>query len=169
MNFAISRILVPVDFSPHSERALDYAISLAARFGATVDLLHVVEDPFESGAWNSEVAAIPNILELRENLLDDAEQRIRLYRRLGDEARIAMVTSVRMGLPARTIVDYATALAADLIVMGTHGRTGLKHVFMGSVAERVVRHAPCPVITLRETAVKDTTEPAFATVGAFQG
>jgi nucleotide-binding universal stress UspA family protein len=149
MNVALNRILVPTDFSAHSERALRYAAALAARVGASLDVLHVVEDPFASGAWNSEIAAIPNVRELRQNLLDDAERRLKRSRTAAEAADVTLTTTARMGRPAQMIVDYAAAENADLIVMGTHGRTGLKHALMGSVAERVVQHAPCPVLTLR--------------------
>lgn len=158
MEFAISRILVPVDFSPHSDLAVRYATALAGRLGASVDLLHVVEDPFATGAWNSEIAAVPDLTELREHLIGEAERQTARYRTIADAAHVPMVTSVRTGLPSHTILDFAHALGPDLIIMGTHGRSGLTHLIMGSVAERMVRHAPCPVLTLRETAARQKTE-----------
>jgi nucleotide-binding universal stress UspA family protein len=150
MDLAINRILVPVDFSAHSEGALRYASALGARLGAAIHVLHVVEDPLASGAWNSEVAALPQIGDLRENLVADAEQRLARYHERAERAGVPSTTAVRLGHPPQMIVDYAAAEAVDLIVMGTHGRTGLKHALLGSVAERVVRHAPCPVVTLRD-------------------
>ena len=157
MDFAISRILVPVDFSPHSERALRYATALAGRHGASVYLLHVVEDPIAAGAWSPEVD-IPNLRDLQEGLIKEAERRLERYRTNSEGPRVPMVTAALMGLTAPTITEYAKSLGIDLIVMGTHGRSGLAHLFMGSVAERVVRHAPCPVLTLRESAVGDNAE-----------
>ena len=165
MNFALSRILVPVDFSPYSEFALRYATALASRLGASVELLHVVEDPIATGAWGSEIS-IPDVSELRKNLIAEAERRLERYCAVAEGPRVPVVTTVRMGQPAHTITEYAQAGGADLIVMGTHGRSGLAHLVMGSVAERVVRHALCPVLTLHEGTIRDkkqstlTAEPA---------
>jgi universal stress protein A len=163
MTEVIARILVPVDFSAHSDRALRYATSLASRLGATVELLHVVEDPFVSGAWSSEIH-VPNLPELLENQIAAARGRLAELKAVAG-ARVG--TTVLSGQPAHTIIAHATAGGFDLIVMGTHGRTGLSHVFMGSVAERVVRRAPCPVLTLREaapTTEKESSREAEAVV-----
>jgi nucleotide-binding universal stress UspA family protein len=165
MTQSIARILVPVDFSAHSERALDFATTIAARFGARVELLHVVEDPFMTGAWSSEVY-VPNVGELLDNVTADARRRVgelqATIARDGVQADTAVVT----GLPAHTIVEHAAKGGFDLIVMGTHGRSGLSHVFMGSVAERVLRKAPCPVLTVRPPAAahkgSSTGTPAAA-------
>jgi len=168
MNFAISRILVPVDFSPHSELALRYATTLASRLGASVQLLHVVDDPMATGPWSSEVA-IPDLSELLKNLIADAERRLEQSRAAVGHLRVPMATTVRTGYSAQTITEHATAGGIDLIVMGTHGRSGLAHLFMGSVAESVVRHAPCPVLTLRNTATGDKTESSLAVEPAALG
>jgi nucleotide-binding universal stress UspA family protein len=159
MDPTISRILVPVDFSAHSKSALQYAAALASRLEASLHLLHVVEDPVATGAWGSE-SVLPDLTELRKELVVDAERRLLAYRGEAERAQVPVVTSVRIGLTSYTIVEYARTLNVDLIVMGTHGRTGVAHLFMGSVAERVVRHAPCPVLTVREGARAD--EPAEA-------
>lgn len=152
---AIARILVPVDFSPHSDHALNYAITLGKRFGSCVELLHVVEDPFASGGWGAE-GYLSDLDGLRERALEDARRRIEACRTaLGADAT-PVVTTVRMGHVAQTIVEYAKNVDAGMIVMGTHGRTGLAHFIIGSVAERVVRLAPCPVLTVgaAKTSVK---------------
>ena len=156
----IKRILVPTDFSGHADAALDYAIELAAPLGATVGLLHVIEDPLAAGMWSSELYSA-EIVGLQINLTKDAEERLR---RTVAEAGSPLVTEheVRTGRAASTIVEVAAETKADLIVMGTAGRTGVAHVFMGSVAERVVRTAPCPVLTMRAaaeatTAARDTS------------
>lgn len=149
MYLTISRILVPIDFSAHSEYALQYAIALAGRLDASLHLLHVVEDPLASGAWGPE-GVLPDLTELRAELIADAEQRLLAYRGEAERAQVPVVTAARIGLTSHTIVDYAKTLNVDLIVMGTHGRTGVAHLFVGSVAERVLRHAPCPVLTVRE-------------------
>jgi nucleotide-binding universal stress UspA family protein len=168
MSFAISRILVPVDFSAHSEAALRYATALASRLEASVQLLHVVDDPMATGPWSSEVP-IPDLTELLKNLIANAERRLEQYRTAIRQPRVPMTTWVRTGHSAQTITEYAKAGGIDLIVMGTHGRSGLAHLVMGSVAESVVRHAPCPVLTLRETATSDKTEAALTAPPAAVG
>ena len=143
----ITSILVPVDFSTHADRAFDYALTLARSFSAYVELLHVVEDPFAGGGWGSEVY-LSDIDGLRERAIAEASTRLDEIRAALPAHDVPVVVTVRMGRPAETIVEYAQAVHADLIVMGTHGRTGLAHLFVGSVAERVVRTAACPVLTV---------------------
>ena len=150
MTETIKQILVPVDFSAHSDRAVRYATTLAKGLGAHVTLLHVVEDPFVTGAWQSE-AFVPNIPELLNELVKAADARMaEIKTRLLAQGLVAE-TAVITGQPAREIVAHATADGFDLIVMGTHGRTGFSHAFMGSIAERVVQKAVCAVLTVRET------------------
>jgi universal stress protein A len=145
----ITRILVPIDFSGDADAAFAYASALAATVGASLHLLHVVEDPLAAGVWSSEIYTA-EIAGLQINLVRDAEQRLRGYAS-GKAGEIT--TEVRTGHVARAVLEFAKENAIDLIVMGTHGRTGLAHVVMGSVAERVVRLAPCPVLTLRAETV----------------
>lgn len=168
MTEAITRILVPIDFSAHSDRALRYATTLADRFNATVEVLHVVEDPFVSGAWSPEAVA-PNIPELLADLVAAARGKLDDLRAAaiekGVRLKTTVLTTVVSGRPADTIADYARTERFDLIVMGTHGRTGLTHALLGSVAERVVRTAPCPVMTVRDaTPPAREKEPAAAVV-----
>ena len=151
MTATFARILVPMDFSTHSEMALRYATALAKQSGGSVELLHVLEDPVMSDVWNSEVY-VPNLPEVREKLVADAEARLAAYRESIRKEGVPIVATVRSGQAAHVIVEYVTAAGSDLVVMGTHGRTGLPHLFMGSIAERVVRTAPCPVLTVRATA-----------------
>ncbi|MBI3048109.1 MAG: universal stress protein [Acidobacteria bacterium] len=165
MDLTISRILVPVDFSAHSELALGYATALASRFDASLHLLHVVEDPVATGAWGSE-GVLPDLTELRKELVADAERRLKAYRSDAERTRVPVVTTAEMGLTSHTVVEYARALDIDLIVMGTHGRTGVAHLFMGSVAERVLRHAPCPVLTVRAGARAQEADEEPAHVAA---
>jgi nucleotide-binding universal stress UspA family protein len=143
----IARILVPVDFSEHSDRAVEYAVAMGKHFGASVELFHVVEDPFESGGWGSEVY-VSDLDGLRAQALDEAKARIERCRSAIPAGDVPIIATVRMGHVANTIVEYAAAVPADLVVMGTHGRTGLAHFIIGSVAERVVRLAACPVLTV---------------------
>jgi nucleotide-binding universal stress UspA family protein len=154
MTNIITRILVPIDFSAHSERALDHAAALAKTFGASVELLHVVEDPFAHGGWGSEMY-IPDITQTRQAAIEDAERQIEATRTAIADRRVPIVTSVRMGRPAPTIIEHADAVNANLIVMGTHGRTGVARMLIGSVAEQVVRTAHCPVLTVRPLASGD--------------
>ncbi len=140
----LKRILLPTDFSDTAGHALDYARDLAARFGASVHLLHVVSDPTAQD-WAGEVEglAVPDLLEKWKS---DAE------RRLGETVlgEIETVRAVCVGHAFMEIVRYATNNAVDLIVMGTHGRGPVRHLLLGSVAEKVVRKAPCPVLTVRQ-------------------
>lgn len=149
MTQAISRILVPVDFSASSDEALRYAVSLAKHLGASLELLHVVEDPFLSGAWSSEVY-VPNLLELIDNLIAEARRRLSELKNRDVLAGIPVAIEVLKGRPALAIIDRAKDGHFDLVVMGTHGRTGVAHLFVGCVAEAVVRRAPCPVLTVRQ-------------------
>jgi nucleotide-binding universal stress UspA family protein len=165
MTESINRILVPVDFSAHSEKAVRYAATVANRFGARLSLLHVVEDPFVTGAWQSE-AFVPNIPELLDDLIKNARVQIgELKKQLAAHGYVAEV-EVITGQPTSAIVDYASSGHFDLIVMGTHGRTGLSHAFMGSVAERVVQRAPCAVLTVRDIPATGTTAAAATATAA---
>jgi nucleotide-binding universal stress UspA family protein len=132
------RILVATDFSAPSDAALDYARALALRFGASIHLVHVFEDPPLNGPFGSEARSI-RFEDARERL----SHRVTAYER----HKRRVTTEVLLGAVAPTIVDYAADIGFDLIVMGTHGRTGIAHVMTGSVAERVVRTAACPVLT----------------------
>ena len=154
MTEPITRILVPVDFSSHSDRAFRYAVRLATRFGASMELLHVVDNPIASGALSAEVY-VPDLPQILDNLLREAEKRLTALKSVAAGDGVYAATHVLTGQPAHTIVEHARAGGFDLIVMGTHGRTGFSHLFVGSVAERVVRRAPCPVLTVR-----DMTRPA---------
>lgn len=145
----ITRILVPTDFSATADAALDYAFGLAERFGASVQLLHVLDDPFIYEGISAE-AYISEAPLTRTAMLEDAREK--LGHRAGPRApQVPIETEVLFGHGARTIAEYAAERGIDLIVMGTHGRTGIAHVLLGSVAERVVRTAPCPVLTVRQT------------------
>ena len=128
-----------------------YATTVANRFGARLKLLHVVEDPFVTVDWGAE-AFVPNMPELSDTLIRAAQQQMaELKKRLAAHGFV-VETAVITGQPAHTIVEHAASGRFDLIVMGTHGRTGLSHVVMGSIAERVVQKALCAVLTVREAA-----------------
>jgi nucleotide-binding universal stress UspA family protein len=149
----VQHVLVPLDFSATADRALDYAIALAQQLHARLTLLHVFDlTPLTMGdaATGIPVTAV-NELEIEvQHLLQASLEQVQ---RTGLQGESLLV----QGTPTQTIVDVAGEQGVDLIVMGTHGRTGLAHVFLGSVAEHVIRQAPCPVLVMRKTMdVSDT-------------
>jgi universal stress protein A len=150
---AVKRILIPIDFSADSLHALTYARDFAKRFGAELLILHVVDQTYLASAPELSVAN-PELGKLLEEQWRNASvQTERLgadLQKRGQRFR----TIVKRGAPSQVIVDTAKRSGADLIVMATHGRTGLAHVLIGSVAERVVRSAHCAVLTVRRTASK---------------
>lgn len=116
MKFAVSRILVPVDFSAHSELALRYATALAGRLGAVVEIFHVVEDPIVTTAWSAEVT-VPDLPALREGLMAEAERQLDRYRTIPEASHVQAVTTVRMGQRAgRTCADCRRMVALRAIV-----------------------------------------------------
>jgi nucleotide-binding universal stress UspA family protein len=147
----ITKILAPTDFSEDSARALEYAEEIARKFGAEIVMIHVDQPlapviiapefgtAFDMGAV-SRLAEEQRLLAQRE--LDTIASRLR-------EAGLKSRGLLKVGAPFLEILTAAHSENADLIVMGTHGRTGLAHVLMGSVAERVVNRANCPVLTVR--------------------
>ena len=144
----ITRILVPTDFSATADAALDSAYVLAERFGASLELLHVLDDPFVVDGMAAE-AYISEGPALRTAMLQEAQERLR--HRAAPRATIPDIkTEVLFGHGARTISEYASDRGVDLIVMGTHGRTWFAHLLLGSVAEQLIRTAPCPVLTVRQ-------------------
>ena len=143
----LKKILVATDFGEASDAALNYGRELARTFGATLHVLHVVENVMSQYATEFAFAAYP---EVQKQVEDAAGKQLNTL--LGEEdreklgARPVLRTSTA---PAVAIVDYAKEERVDLIVVGTHGRGAVAHFLMGSVAERVVRSAPCPVLTVR--------------------
>ena len=137
----ISRILVAIDFSPHASHALEWARSLADAFGAKLILLHVI-DVFSLAATGGAEAGIDSIHLLRE----EADKRMLELKALIPDAQ----TDVREGSPRPAIVDAAMELNCQMIVMGTPGQSKLEHLFLGSVADYVVRYSKVPVLTDRE-------------------
>ncbi|GIX47207.1 MAG: hypothetical protein KatS3mg131_1418 [Candidatus Tectimicrobiota bacterium] len=135
--------LVATDFSSHADEALTTALALAQRLGARLTLLHVIaRPPLGEASWLSYLAEVE--AEAREAL----ERRLARVREAGLEGEAVVVH----GIPWQEIVAQAQARKADLVVVGTHGRSGLLHALLGSVAEKVVRHAPCPVLVVRTAA-----------------
>ena len=157
----VQKIVVPVDFSEASERATTYAWALARQLGASIYLIHVLETgellhaPFDS---DPEGAAARD-----EELYQDARLALaEVARRLGPGAH-PLTTEVRRGHTVDSITQAAVHYGADLVIMATHGRTGLAHLLAGSVAEGVIRAASCPVLVIRASGqVRVHSRPADA-------
>ncbi len=143
----IKTILAPTDFSAHSEGAVRYACALASRLGAELHLLHVLSEILPSGPDPMLMPVIPPEF-YQENERAAREALDRLPQPDWDAPR-SIVRSVRWGSPVEAVIAYAADHKLDLVVIATHGRTGLSHVLLGSVAERIVRESPCPVLTVR--------------------
>jgi nucleotide-binding universal stress UspA family protein len=144
----LKRILLPTDFSKYSQNALKYTAALAEKFGAEIHLLHVHQNlgVFFPDAMNVMPPVLPPFDQIK-SAYGEALQRIIQENHL-DKLRV--FSEVREGTPFYEIIQFAKEKEIDLIVMGTHGRTGLAHVLLGSVAEKVIRKAPCPVLTVRD-------------------
>ena len=141
----LKSILVPLDFSETAQKALVYAFKFAEQFGAKITLLAVVE-PFVS----PDFAAFPLVMEPDKVMRATKDRLDTLIKKTGLPAQLIEKTLVRHGSPFFEITEAARTLKVDMIVLTTHGYSGLKHILMGSTAERVVRHAPCPVLVVRD-------------------
>jgi nucleotide-binding universal stress UspA family protein len=158
------KIVVPIDYSENSEHAIQWGASLAQKYGAQLLLLHVipkaVEEVYPQGARSlSPIASYyegmapgslpaiqqPIVIDLQEK----AQTRLHSFACKSLRQPTLVQVKVAVGKPAEEILRVAREEGADMIVMGTHGRTGLRHLLLGSVAEEVTRHASCPVFTLR--------------------
>jgi nucleotide-binding universal stress UspA family protein len=143
------RFLVPIDFSEDANQALEYAIGLASKLGARVTLLHVIQPPPWGGADMDVTLPYAYSLFIQNLEAEVAHRMQACLERVTAGGLEGEVTVVR-GVPFREILETAKMQQVDLIIMGTQGRTGLQHVLMGSVAEKVVRLAPCPVLVVRQ-------------------
>ena len=140
------RILCPIDFSDASQAALETAAEVARRYGARVALFHAYPVPGYTFPDGSFVASS----KMLDELTAQAARHMAEWKTRAEGMGMAQVeVATAIGEPAHEILAFAKAQGADLIVLGTHGRTGLQHALMGSVAERVVRRATCPVLTVR--------------------
>jgi len=160
----IRRILFPTDLSGPAAYAWSYALTLAEKFKAEVHLLHVVAPPpglTEAHAmkFHPEKMVQPSIAKAAASM----DQQVEAARARG----LIFHHEVRVGTDYREIVHYATKHDVDLIVMATHGRTGLAHVLLGSVAEKVVRMAPCPVLTIKQPSLQIHNSLELAGGGAY--
>jgi nucleotide-binding universal stress UspA family protein len=147
----INQILVPIDFTETSERALDYAVELAQKLGAKITVMHAYELPiygFPDGALVASVDVATRISQASQEGLQAALDRRK-------DCGVEMRAILRDGPPADEIATVSEETGADLVVLGTHGRRGLRRAIMGSVAEEVIRACRCPVLT-----VHDPEEPS---------
>jgi nucleotide-binding universal stress UspA family protein len=143
-----NKILVPIDFSEYTDEILEYAAEIAKKFGSSLHLIHVIPTmdyftPYES------FIAVENVEAAQKTI--EAEVKKQLKETAGRITGIDVTGAVRTGAAFIEITEYAESEGIDLIVMGTHGRGGIEHLLLGSVAGRVIRRAPCPVLTIRPT------------------
>jgi len=144
--FRIQNILVPIDFSDCAKKALQYALPLAREHEAAITLIYVVPPPtYPMGEFGGMEYA-----SLLPDLKAGGEKDLSTFAAAEIHGEVPVKKVVRTGSPAVEIIDAAKRLDTDLIVISTHGRTGLKHVLLGSVAEHVIRSASCPVLVVRE-------------------
>ncbi len=148
-SLAIHRILVPIDFSAHSKNALKYAIPMAEQFGASLHLIYVVEPTIYPADLGFGQVVLPGVEdELREKGSEELQTLIE--REIG--TRVLASSTVRTGRPHQEILLEAEDSDVDLIIVATHGHTGVEHMLFGSTAARIVRLAKCPVLTIRPQA-----------------
>jgi nucleotide-binding universal stress UspA family protein len=145
--FQIRKILAPTDFSAHAENAVRYACGLAERLDAVLHLLHVLSEVVPTGPDPLLTPVLPP--EFYQEAEGQSREELGKLLQPSWGAPRAVKVAVRWDSPVEGIASYAREEAVELIVIATHGRTGLSHVLLGSVAERIVREAPCPVLTIR--------------------
>lgn len=143
----IRKILVPFDFSPTAHEALAPASDLARRYGAALVLLHVYEPPVYPVPPDGMRLPSPEAMAAEVTTLETELEGVQ--RQLREQGVSNVTVNIAQGDPLTEILRVVKDVGIDLVVIGTHGRTGLKHLLLGSVAEKVVRHAPCPVLTIR--------------------
>jgi nucleotide-binding universal stress UspA family protein len=148
MDHLMQKILVPIDFSEASERAAEYAAALARRLGASLHLVHVVE-PAEMVKGPFEFFEAPSP-EFLDRLYWATRSRLVMLGGSLEGGQVPVSSEVRHGTPAESIRAATIDYGADLVIMSTHGRSGLSHLLMGSVAEQVIRTARCPVLVIRD-------------------
>lgn len=143
---SIGRILVPVDFSEHSREALRYAHEWTNLYGGQIDLLHVVEQDIHPAFY---VGGVKSIYDVEPNLDEKVEAKLTEFAEevLGSTQNVS--AHVKTGSAPSSISDFVSENEVDLVTLSTHGRTGMKRFFLGSVAEKVIRHVPCPVLTVK--------------------
>ncbi len=149
--YIIKNILVTTDFSDFSAAAVEYASSFALLYGARIHLVHVIEPGAVVGVHNVELNTDALVNELEANAQEDMRKFV--YWKLKNNTNLEQV--ILRGEPQREIVRYAQENEVDLVVIATHGRTGLAHILMGSVAEKIVRLSPVPVLAVKPIELRD--------------
>lgn len=142
----VKRILAPVDFSEVSQQSLDAAASLASQLGASVVILHAVEPVYFAGTMFGPEINVPHLVEEQRRAAKSAMETMLARMKKKEVPAIGLVET---GIPQDVVLKVAADKKCDMIVMGTHGRSGVTHLLLGSVAEKIVRSATCPVLTVR--------------------
>jgi len=145
--YEIKKILVPVDFSDYSKIALKHAVNFAQRFNSKLFLIYVIEPMVYPTDFSIGQIAIPAV---ENNLTSRAEEELQNLVKNEIAGKLESEVIIKSGKPFMEIIECAAEIDADLIIIATHGHTGVEHLLFGSTAEKVVRKAPCPVLTLRE-------------------
>jgi nucleotide-binding universal stress UspA family protein len=145
----VERILFPTDFSETADVAMNYACELASTFGATLHVLHVLENTNPTGGWTAGKRYTPPPPSLTGGMEHEVRNELQTIIDKRTPPVQRSVLAVKTGSPLVEIVRYAQEHAIDLIVMGTHGHGPIAHMLLGSVADSVIRRAPCPVLTVR--------------------
>ena len=167
MRLDFARILCPVDMSGFSLEALRLAVKIAGAGDADLDLLHVIEDPLDELYMSALTQTDPALLESYKN---EPRRHAKFQRTTEDHAEVLLKQicrdhvqrlkrvryHIRSGDPLEKILEVAEDCMSDLIVLATHGRTGVKRLLIGNIAEKIVRHAPCPVLTIKPRAFNRT-------------
>ena len=143
---ALRKILVPIDFSEYSKKALHYAIPFARQFHAKILLLYVVEPTIYPADFSFGQIGMPNV---ENELRVKGEQELQELITTEIKGVVPAEGLVKVGLPFVEVVSYAKEESIELIIVATHGHTGVEHVLFGSTAEKIVRKAPCPVLVVR--------------------
>ena len=144
----ISNVLVATDFGPASEPAMNYGREFARTFDARLHVLHVVEKPM---VYAGTEAVGVNFDQIQADLEAAAREALARTVTAEDREQLKAVAAIRTGTPATEITEYASVNRIDVIIAGTHGRRMFSHLFLGSVAEKIVQTAPCPVLTVRRS------------------
>jgi nucleotide-binding universal stress UspA family protein len=158
--FRLKKILVPTDFSDGSAKAVDYALAFAQPSGAEIILLHMVE-PISYPIYGQEIVA--DWSDIQTDLLQASRERLAEFSQARAAGYGPLKQLISEGTACSGILETARSEAVDLIILSTHGRTGIRHALLGSNTERVVRHAPCPVLTVRERETEFINRPSYGT------
>jgi universal stress protein A len=144
-------ILVPIDFSEHSKKTIQYATRFAARYQATIWLLHVFQVPdYAVTQYEHRQVGCDQLKNQVDIAEEEARQNLEIFERGLLNQGVDVKAFLRVGYPFEEIIQVANDPQIDLIIIGSHGRSGIKRLLLGSTADRVVEHAPCPVLVVKE-------------------